>query len=45
MSGHHENIQNWRKQQSLIVTKQHRPELLGNSEGRSIPSKSKELKK
>lgn len=27
MSGHHENIQAWRKQQSLLVTQQNRPEL------------------
>lgn len=28
LSGHHENIAKWRKEQSLIVTKQKRPDLL-----------------
>ena len=28
LSGHHENIENWRKEQSLKITKQKRPDLL-----------------
>ena len=30
LSGHHENIENWRKEQSLKITKQKRPDLLEN---------------
>ena len=32
MSGHHENIQAWRKQQSLLVTRKNRPDLLEPNE-------------
>ena len=28
LSGHHENIEKWRKEQSLIRTKERRPDLL-----------------
>lgn len=28
LSGHHKNIENWRKEQSLIITKSNRPDLL-----------------
>ena len=28
MSGHHENIRNWRKEQSIQITKQKRPDIL-----------------
>ncbi len=31
LSGHHENIAKWRAEQSLIVTKQKRPDLLGEN--------------
>ena len=31
MSGHHENIQSWRKQQSVLLTRQNRPELFGKA--------------
>ena len=30
ISGHHKNIQNWRKEQSIIITKKNRPDLLGD---------------
>lgn len=29
LSGHHKNIENWRKQQSFEITKKNRPDLLG----------------
>lgn len=29
LSGHHKNIQDWRKQQSILITKKNRPDLLG----------------
>ncbi len=32
LSGHHENIENWRKEQSIKNTKKKRPELLKNNE-------------
>jgi len=28
LSGHHKNIENWRKEQSLKITKENRPDLL-----------------
>jgi tRNA (guanine37-N1)-methyltransferase len=28
LSGHHENIESWRREQALLITKQKRPELL-----------------
>ena len=28
LSGHHKNIEDWRKQQSLKITKKNRPDLL-----------------
>lgn len=30
LSGHHKNIENWRKEQSIIITKNNRPDLLGD---------------
>ena len=32
LSGHHENIQNWKKEQSILRTKKYRPDLLENRE-------------
>lgn len=32
LSGHHENIENWRKEQAIKITKKKRPELLKNNE-------------
>ena len=32
LSGHHANIEQWRREQSLLVTKQRRPELLDQVE-------------
>lgn len=32
LSGHHENIENWRKEQAIKTTKKKRPELLKNNE-------------
>ena len=29
LSGHHANIEKWRKEQSLIITKKNRPDLIG----------------
>ena len=31
LSGHHENIEKWRKEQALKITKQKRPDLLENN--------------
>lgn len=42
ISGHHENIRNWRKEQSLMITKKNRPDLLKNNA--SLHSKPIHLK-
>ncbi len=31
MSGHHENIEKWRREQSLLMTKKHRPDMLSSA--------------
>ena len=45
MSGHHEKILAWRKQQSLWVTRQNRPELLEKTKLQFTPISNKVLKK
>ena len=30
LSGHHENIEKWRREQSLLITRKNRPDLLEN---------------
>ena len=42
ISGNHENIRNWRKEQSLMITKKNRPDLLKNNA--SLHSKPIHLK-
>ena len=32
MSGHHENIDKWRREQSLLMTQKYRPDMLGTAE-------------
>ncbi len=32
ISGHHENIDKWRREQSLLMTQKYRPDMLGNAE-------------
>lgn len=36
LSGHHENIEKWKKQSSLEMTKKYRPDLLGSNETENL---------
>ena len=32
ISGHHENIDKWKREQSLLMTQKYRPDMLANAE-------------
>ena len=36
LSGHHANIDRWRREQSLKITSQHRPELLEQARAKGL---------
>lgn len=42
LSGHHENIEKWRREQSILMTKKHRPDMLEKAE---LTEKEKEILK
>ena len=47
MSGHHARIERWRREQSLMLTLRHRPELIAQArvQGRLSPQDEAFLKK